>query len=101
MHPGLGLLLAIKSRALGDGETRVAGKGAVPCGARAAEVGSAPPCLVELRMPAGCAEPWLRTQLQPGGIWRPVRHETQNNASALASAGRDGGGDSAGISPGP
>jgi hypothetical protein len=56
----LGLPLApLKSPALGDWETRVAGKGDVPCGARAAEVGGAPPRLVELRMPAGSAEPWL------------------------------------------
>jgi hypothetical protein len=65
----LGLLLVpFKSSALRDCETRVTGKGDVPCGARAAEVGGAPLCLVELRMPAGSAEPWLRTQLQPGGI---------------------------------
>jgi hypothetical protein len=68
----------LKSSALRDWETRVAGKGDVPCGARAAEVGGAPPCLVELRMPAGSAEPWLRAQLQPRSIGRPVRHETQN-----------------------
>ena len=75
----LGLLLApLKSSALRDWETRVTGKGDVPCGARAAEVGGAPPCLVELRMPAGSAEPWLRTQLQPRSIRRPFRHETQN-----------------------
>jgi len=56
----LGFPLApLKSPALGDWETRVAGKGDVPCGARAAEVGGAPPCLVELRMRAGSAEPWL------------------------------------------
>ena len=29
-------------------------------------------------MPAGSAEPWLRTQLQPRSIRRPFRHETQN-----------------------
>jgi hypothetical protein len=52
-------LTPLKSPALGDGETRVAGQGDVPCGARAAEVGGAPPCLVELRVPAGSAEPWL------------------------------------------
>jgi hypothetical protein len=75
----LGLPLALlKSSALRDWETRVAGKGDVPCGARAADVGGAPPCLVELRMPAGSAEPWLRTQLQPRSIRRPVRHKTQD-----------------------
>src|SRR5579863_10758087 len=84
----LGLLLApLKSSALRDGETRVTGKGAVPCGARAAEVGGAPLCLVELRMPAGSAEPWLRTQLQPRSIRRPFRHETQNMRACLLQAG--------------
>jgi hypothetical protein len=75
----LGLRLApLISSALRDWETRVTGKGDVPCGARAAQVSGAPPCLVELRMPAGSAEPWLRTQLQPRSIRRPFRHETQN-----------------------
>jgi hypothetical protein len=75
----LGPLLApLKSSALRDRETRVAGKGDVPCGARAAEVGGASLRLVELRVPAGSAEPWLRTQLQPHSIRRPFRHETQN-----------------------
>ncbi len=75
----LGLPLApLKSRALRDWETRVARKGDVPCGARAAKAGGDPPCLVELRMPAGSAEPRLRAQLQPRSIRRPVRHETQN-----------------------
>jgi hypothetical protein len=77
--PALGLPVApLKSSALRDWETRVTRKGDVPCGARAAEVGGAPPCLVELPMPAGSAEPWLRTQLQPRSIRRPFRHETQN-----------------------
>jgi hypothetical protein len=87
----LGLLLApLKSFALRDWETRVTGKGDVPCGARAAEVGGAPLCLVELRMPAGSAEPWLRTQLQPRSIGRPFRHERQNMPLcwALAQLGR-------------
>src|SRR5450755_1041202 len=80
----LGLLLApLKSSALRDWETRVAGQGDVPCGARAPEVGGAPLCLVDLRMPAGSAEPWLRTQLQPRSIRRPFRHETQNMPSVL------------------
>ena len=75
----LGLPLApFISCALREWETRVTGKGDVPRGARAAEVGGAPPCLVELRVPAGSAEPWLRTQLQPRSIRRPFRHETQN-----------------------
>ena len=74
----LGLRLApFISSALGDWEARVTGKGDVPCGARAAEVGGAPPCLVELRMPAGSAEPWLRTQPQPRSR-RPFRPKTQN-----------------------
>jgi alkanesulfonate monooxygenase SsuD/methylene tetrahydromethanopterin reductase-like flavin-dependent oxidoreductase (luciferase family) len=58
----------LKSCALRDREARVTGKGDVPCGARAAEVGGAPPCLVELRMPAVPAEPWLTTQLQPRSV---------------------------------
>jgi len=75
----LGLPVApLKSSALRDWETRVTGKGDVPFGARAAEVGGAPPCLVELPMPAGSAEPWFRTQFQPRSIRRPFRHETQN-----------------------
>ena len=75
----LGLPLApLKSPALRDWEMRVARQGDVPCGARAAEVGGDPPCLVEFRMPAGSAEPWLGAQLQPHSIRRPVRHETQN-----------------------
>jgi hypothetical protein len=75
----LGLLLALLiASALRDWEMRVTGKGDVPCGARAAEVDGAPPCLVELRMPAGSAEPWLRTQLRPLSISLPFRHETQN-----------------------
>ncbi len=83
----LGLPLApFISSALRDWETRVTGKGDVPCGARAAEVDGAPPCLVERRMPAASAQPWLRTQLQPRSIRRPFRHETQNMPSVLASA---------------
>ncbi len=75
----LGLPLApLVSSALRDWETRVTGKGDVPCGARAAEVGGVPPGLVELRVPADSAEPWLRTQLQPRSIRRPFRHETKN-----------------------
>ena len=75
----LGLPLApLKSPALRDWGMWVARKGDVPCGARAAKAGGDPPCLVELRMPAGSAEPWLRAQLQPRSIRRPVRHETQN-----------------------
>jgi len=75
----LGLPLArLISSALRDWQTRVTGKGDVPRGACATEVGGAPPCLVELRIPAGSAEPWLRTQLQPRSIRRPFRHETQN-----------------------
>ena len=75
----LGLPVApLKSSALRDWETRVTGKGDVPFGARAAEVGGAPPCLVELPMPAGSAEPWFRTQFQPRSIRRPFRHEKQN-----------------------
>jgi len=82
----LGLPLApFISSALRDWETRVTGKGDVPCGARAAEVGGAPPCLVELRVPAGSAEPWLGIQLQPRSIRRPFRHETQN----MLGHGRD------------
>ena len=78
----LGLPLApLISSALRDWETRVTGKADVPCGAHAAEVGGAPPCLVELPVPAGSAEPWLRTQLQPRSIRRPFRHETQNMPS--------------------
>jgi hypothetical protein len=83
----LGLLPApLKSSTLRDWETRVTGKGDVPCGARAAEVGGAPLCLVELRMPAGAAEPWLRAQLQPRSIRRPFRHVTQNMPPCWALA---------------
>lgn len=75
----LGLLLApIESRALGDRQARVAGKVAVPLGAQAAHVGRAPPRLVELRVPAGSAEPGLCAELAPRGIRRPVRHGTQD-----------------------
>jgi hypothetical protein len=67
----------------GGGSLGFAGFGdpaGVPCLAfhGTAEVGGAPPCLIELRMPACSAEPWLRTQLQPRDISRRVRHETQN-----------------------
>jgi len=83
----LGLLLApLKSSALRDWETRVTGKSDVPRGAHAAEVGGASLCLVELRMPAGSAEPWLRTQLQPPSIRRAFRHETQNMPLSWALA---------------
>jgi hypothetical protein len=83
----LGLLLALLiASALRDWEARVTGKGDVPCGTRAAEVGGTPPCLVELRMPAGSAEPRLRTQLRPRSIWLPFRHETQNMPLCWASA---------------
>src|SRR5580704_3731722 len=83
----LGVPLApLKSSALRDWETRVTGKGDVPCGAGAAEVGGIPPCLVELRVPAGSAEPRLRTQLRPRSIWLPFRHETQNMPPCWASA---------------
>jgi hypothetical protein len=75
----LGLLLApLESRALGDRQARVAGKVAVPLGAQAAQVGGAPPRLVELRMPAGSAEPGLGAELAPRGIRRPIRHGTQD-----------------------
>ena len=75
----LGLALApLKSRASRDRQTRVAGKRGVPRGARAPQVGGAPPCLVEPRMPAGSAEPGLCAKLQPHGIGRPVRHERQD-----------------------
>jgi hypothetical protein len=75
----LGLALApLKSRALRYRQTRVAGKRGVPRGARAPQVGGASPCLVELRMPAGSAEPRLCAELQPHGIRRPVRHERQD-----------------------
>jgi hypothetical protein len=59
-----------------------------PNGARAAEVGGAPLCLVELRMPAGSAEPRRRTQLQPRSIRRPFRHETQNMPLCWPRSGR-------------
>ena len=52
-------LVPLIAPALRDWETRVTGKGDVPCGAHAAEVGGTPPCLVELRVPAGSAEPRL------------------------------------------
>jgi hypothetical protein len=85
----LGLLLApLKSSALRDWETRVTGKGDVPCGARAAEVGGASVCLVELRVPAGAAEPWRRAQPQPRSIRRPFRHETQNMPLCWLRLGR-------------
>src|ERR1022692_5227050 len=98
----LGLPLApVKSSALRDWETRVTGKGDVPCGARAAEVGGAPPCLVELRMPAGSAEPWLRAQLQPRSIRRPFRHETQNMPLCWPRPGRALAGPSPQLPPAP
>jgi hypothetical protein len=70
------LLAPLKSLALRDGETRVAGKRGVPCSARAPEVGSVPACLVELRVHAGTAEPRLCAELEPRGVRRRVRHET-------------------------
>src|SRR5262245_61967331 len=94
----LGRALApVESRALRHRETRVPGQGGVPCGARAPEVGGAPPCLVELRMHACSAEAGLCAELQPHGIGRPLRHETQDRRlswprpSALASRERERG----------
>jgi hypothetical protein len=75
---GLGSLAPLKSRALCHRQTRVARKGCVPCGARATQVGGAPPRLVELRMPACFTKPRLCAELQPRGIRRPVRHERQD-----------------------
>ena len=83
----LGLLAQLKSPALRHRETWVAGKGSVPYGTRAAKVGGAPPCLVELRVPASSAKPWRCAQLQPSSIRRPVRHERQTTPDSGAAAG--------------
>jgi hypothetical protein len=37
-------------------------------------------------MPAGSAEPRLRTQLRPRSIWLPFGHETQNMPLCWAAA---------------
>lgn len=68
-------LARLESRTPGDREARIAGKRGVSLSARAPEVNGASPCFVELRVPAGFAEPGLCTEPQPGGIGRPVEHE--------------------------
>jgi hypothetical protein len=67
-----------ESGTLGNGQARVAGERGVPLGPRAPEVCGAPPCLVQLRMRAGPAQPGLGGQVRPGGVGRPVRHEAQD-----------------------
>ena len=81
----------VESSALCHRETRVAGEGDVPCGARAAEVGGAALCLVELRMPAGTAETWLGAQLRPCGIRRPFRSGPGDGRERFPAAGCAGG----------
>ena len=77
VRAALGSLAPLESRALRDRQTRVARKGGVPYGARAPQVGGAPPRLVELRMPACFTEPRLCAELQPR-IGRAVRHERRD-----------------------
>jgi hypothetical protein len=77
--PALGPLLALlEARALRHREARVAGKGGVPFGARTAKVDGASSGLVQLRVPAGSAEPGIGTQLEPRNSRRLVGHETQD-----------------------
>lgn len=75
------LMLPLVSRALGNGQPRVAGQRRVPLGAGAPQVDSAPPGLVELGVLAGPAEPGLHAEPWPSIVWRLVRHETQDIAS--------------------
>jgi len=81
----------VESSALRHRERRVTGEGDVPCGARAAEVGGAALCLVEFRMPAGAAQTWLGTQLQPYGVRRPLRSGPGDGREGLPAAGCAGG----------
>jgi adenosylcobinamide amidohydrolase len=70
-----GPLAPLESRTHDDGQTRIAGKRGVPCSARAPQVHGASPCFVELRMPAGGAQPGLCAEPQPNVLGQPVRHE--------------------------